>query len=125
MSSTYTPNVTAQDAIKRHLAEQHPGSGVGSSVGTVASAAALNVAGKRVVFVTGTTTITSLTGGKTGQVVTLSFNAATPITSAATLALAGGTDFTASDLDTLTLLCVDQTASPQVWTQVAQSANAA
>jgi hypothetical protein len=55
----------------------------------------------------------------------LSFNAATPVTSAATLALEGGTDFTASDLDTLTLLCVDETSSPQVWTQVAQSANAA
>lgn len=129
MASTYTPNVTAQDALKRHLAEQHVGASNVSSVATVASADAIDVTGLRVAFITGTTTITELTGGVKGQIVTLSFSTTLTVTSSATLALSGGgvsgTDFSATALDTLTLLCTDATEGAQVWVGVGAENNAA
>lgn len=119
MATEYAPSQNVRDAIKNHLANQHVGAAAGSSVGTVASAAALNVAGKRVVFVTGTTGITSVTGGVAGQLVTLRFAASLTVTSGANLKLSGGNNFSATVNDTLTLLCVDGTA----WEQVSSSNN--
>lgn len=124
MATEYSPSQNVRDALRNHLATQHVGAASGSSVGTVASAAALNVAGKRVAFVTGTTGITSLTGGKQGQIVTLHFAGSLTVThGTTTIRLPGGTNFSATANDTLTLLCTDETAGAQVWVQIAQANN--
>lgn len=124
MATTYTPNVTAQDAIKRHLAEQHPGSSTGSNVNTsVASAAAVSVSGLRYAGITGTTTITSLTGGVVGQFVTLKFAGSLTFTNGTPLKLAGAANLSATADDTITLVCTDATVGANVWHEVCHSVN--
>lgn len=85
---------------------------------TVASAATLAIAlGQRVVNVTGTTGITSITAtGHNGAVVTLIFSGALTVTDGSNLKLAG--NFTTTADDTLTLAC-DGTN----WYEVARSVN--
>lgn len=85
---------------------------------SVASAAALTIpAGQRVVTITGTTGITSITAtGHSGAVITLVFAAALTVTDGSNLKLASS--FTATADDTLTLAC-DGTN----WYEVARSVN--
>jgi hypothetical protein len=89
-----------------------------SSIGAVASAGTLAIpVGARVVTVSGTTGITSITAtGHTGRTVTLVFAGILTVTDGSNLRLNG--DFTTSADDTLTLVC-DGTN----WYEVARSAN--
>lgn len=85
---------------------------------TVASAATIAIKkGQRVVSITGTTGITSITAtGHSGAVVTLIFASTPTVTDGSNLKLAG--NFTATADDTLTLAC-DGTN----WYEVARSVN--
>ena len=93
---------------------------VAVAVETVASATNMAI-DSGVVVVTGTTTITTITGGVAGQQLVLIFGAATPFTDTATEAadtinLAGA--YTAADGDTL-ILIYDGTS----WKEVSRSVN--
>lgn len=86
----------------------------------VASASTIAIAiGQRVVSISGTTGITSITAtGHKGAVVTLIFAASLTVTDGSNLKLAGGANFSATADDTLTLAC-----NGTDWFEVARSAN--
>jgi hypothetical protein len=95
----------------------HAGSGTNAIYPTVASSATITVLrGAKVVNVTGTTTITSVTAGFPGQVVTLKFAGILTFTDGSNLKLAG--DFVTSADDTIMLGC-DGTN----WYEIGRSAN--
>jgi hypothetical protein len=98
------------------------GDGTGTVIGygsypSVASAATIAIPpGASGVLVTGTTTITSITAGYAGQIVTLVFAGILTVTDGGNLKL-GGNFVTTAD-DSLTLVC-DGTN----WTEIARAVN--
>lgn len=76
-----------------------------STTRTVAAVAALPVVNNdQIIFVTGTTPITSIDATYTGHMVVMSFQAATTVVNGAAIQLSGNADFAAQVGDTLTLV---------------------
>ena len=76
-----------------------------STTRTVAAVAALPVVNNdQIIFVTGTTPITSIDSTYTGHMVVMSFQAATTVVNGAAIQLSGNADFAAQAGDTLTLV---------------------
>jgi hypothetical protein len=86
---------------------------------SIASAATITIpAGISATLVSGTTTITSITAGDPGRVVTLIFGGILTVTDGSNLVLAGNANFVTTNSDTLTLVS-DHTS----WYEIARSVN--
>jgi hypothetical protein len=89
------------------------------TITTLANSATPSVAGGRIFLTGGTTTITDLTGGATGQEVIILSEHAITITDGANLFLAGSTNFVMASTDSLHLV---QKADGN-WYEIARSVN--
>lgn len=75
------------------------------TISTLANSATPSVYGMRYALTGGTTTITDLTGGALGQLLTIIAEHSITITDGTNLFLAGSTNFAMSATDTLTVIC--------------------
>lgn len=104
MATTYNTNANVQDALRNHLADFHYGSGGNRGIDSVASAAALSLAGvSDTILLTGSTAVTSITGGVAGQRVLIISAGAITITNGNNIKIKADVVLAADD--TIELVC--------------------